>query len=1304
MHNQLKSMSRAALLLLCTAALFASTTASTAFAGEFGSGGFAAGQLANPNGIGLNEESGDVYIADRENNRIAQFTAAGQFVRAWGWGVADGKTAAFQECTATCFAGLAGGGAGQLGHSGGGLAVDNSLGLAHGNVYVEDIANSRVDEFTSEGEFILAFGHEVNATTHGDVCLVDETCQAGTTGPADGEFEPLSPRSVAVDSSGLVYVGDRNRVQKFSAAGAFVEAVPLPGTGNIAGVTVDSVGDLYVLGTEVGGVHKFDPSGSELGEPRQASAVAYSTTIAVGPANELYAFESASEHINMYAPGGEQKLSVPENGASRFSAASPGMAFDSGSDSLYLAYPATVVVNTLPPVEMPFVLPGSETTSEVGPNSAILEAAVNAEGPGETTYHFEYGTTLTYGSSTPSEALSGGAFEDQHFKTRLEGLLAGVTYHFRIVVSGPHGTVTGSGETFTTLPPVLIDGEATSNVTATSANLIAELDPLGAATGYHFEYGPTSSYGTSVPVPDANAGSGISDMTEVATIEGLAPDTTYHYRVVAHNGNGAGLVEGADHQFTTQSATPAGLPDGRAWEMVSPPDKHGVLLESMSEEGSVIQAAASGSALAYIATAPITSSPAGSRSLTYSQVLSRRSAPGVWSTQDIATPHEAVTGYVAGNLSEYRLFSDELTAGLVEPVGGTPLPPLAPSSERTPYLREAGGAYVPLVTAQNVPEGVKFGGYLEAGLNVESVEALTGDSDMSDVVLSSPAQLTPDGVATPGVDSLYVDSRTEGGGEKPELVSVLPNSSPAAAEGAGARLGVEDKLERNAITTDGNRVVFETKTAENQVHLYVRDRGLKKTVRLDVPAEGIEPSSGEPQYQDANGDASLVFFTDSQRLTTDSTAAAGHSDLYVCEVHVEASALECGLKDVTVPVTGGEPADVLGSTLGTGENGNIVYFVANGALTVGSARGDCEGGVHHNATPPPLGQSCNLYRHDVAAGTTELVASLSNRDAGDWETVNSDLADMVSHVSANGRYLVFMSQRSLTGYDNKDARSGEPDEEVYLFDGATDELHCVSCNPTGARPTGVFDTPEFPGLLVDRPGIWWGDWLAGSIPGWTSVDKLHALYQPRVLFDSGRMFFDSPNALVPRDGNSQEDVYEYEPPGGEGQPADNSCTTVSSTYSEKSGGCVSLISSGTSSEESAFLDASENGNDVFFLTASKLVSTDVDNALDVYDAHVCSAEAPCAPAPPPPPPACSGDACQNPVAPPGETTPGSLTFHGPGNLTAPGVVRQKAKPLTRTQKLAKALRACHQVAGRARRAKCEKAARKKFGLTRKRTK
>src|SRR6202035_1569749 len=95
------------------------------------------------------------------------------------------------------------------------------------------------------------------------------------------------------------------------------------------------------------------------------------------------------------------------------------------------------------------------------------------------------------------------------------------------------------------------------------------------------------------------------------------------------------------------------------------------------------------------------------------------------------------------------------------------------------------------------------------------------------------------------------------------------------------------------------------------------------------------------------------------------------------------------------------------------------------------------------------------------------------------------------------------------------------------------------------------------------------------------------------------------DALVAQDINNNQDVYTLEPPGV------GDCTSASSSYVQSSARLLSLISSGRAAGESACLDASETGNDVFFLTAEQLVKKDVDTALDVYDAHVCSSEAPC---------------------------------------------------------------------------------------------
>jgi hypothetical protein len=251
-----------------------------------------------------------------------------------------------------------------------------------------------------------------------------------------------------------------------------------------------------------------------------------------------------------------------------------------------------------------------------------------------------------------------------------------------------------------------------------------------------------------------------------------------------------------------------------------------------------------------------------------------------------------------------------------------------------------------------------------------------------------------------------------------------------------------------------------------------------------------------------------------------------------------------------------------------------------------------------------------------------------------------------------------MSERSLTGYDNRDVNSGEPDEEVCLYDEATNHLVCVSCNPTGARPAGVLD--EERKLLSDKEGEWGGRWLAADILPWEWARESSPpvnTSQPRYLSNEGRLFFNSFDSLVPQDTNGKADVYEYEP---EGLPANSSytCTASSATHSGESGGCVSLISSGTSGEESTFMDASgkgpggEESEDVFFLTASRLVSQDVDTSFDVYDAHVCSSAAPCVTTPVSPPPCSSGDACKAAPSPQPAIfgAPASATFSGAGNL------------------------------------------------------
>jgi hypothetical protein len=390
-----------------------------------------------------------------------------------------------------------------------------------------------------------------------------------------------------------------------------------------------------------------------------------------------------------------------------------------------------------------------------------------------------------------------------------------------------------------------------------------------------------------------------------------------------------------------------------------------------------------------------------------------------------------------------------------------------------------------------------------------------------------------------------------------------------------------------------------------------------------------------------------------------------------------------------------------GLRVSTSEDGSWTYVASGSVLAPGAIPGECGSGGAEK------GGLCNLYvSHD---GVTKLIAVVPNEDQKDWtgESNGKGLNARTSRVSPDGRWFAFMSDRSLTGYDNLDAVSGKPDEEVYLYHAPEDfaseagRLVCASCDPTGARPVGV-EYSKLNERLVGGNAVWEpNQWIAANIPGWTPNQLEHSLYQSRYLSDSGRLFFNSSDALVPQDVNGNEDVYEYEPPGVGG------CTTASARFSERSDGCGGLISSGQSDGESAFLDASGNGGDVFFLTGSKLVSEDYDTALDVYDAHECNPQGPCFPASVAVPPPCgTGDACKAAPSPQPAIfgAPASATFAGTGNASAqePGPV-VKAKSLTRAQKLARALKACQSKKSKRRRV-CERQARARYAARASRTK
>jgi DNA-binding beta-propeller fold protein YncE len=868
--------------------------------------------------------------------------------------------------------------------------------------------------------------------------------------------------------------------------------------------------------------------------------------------------------------------------------------------------------------------------------------------------------------------------------------------------------------------PPQIDTVSFTDVSPTATVLETKIDPHGADTHYFFQYGtvdcaasPSECTDVPLPPPGQDIGMGFGHVSESVEIRGLAPATSYFYRVVAANEHGEAQASQTVHTFTTLAGAFEGLIDGRGWELVSPPEKHGASAQPIGQ-GQTVQAAVDGSGIAYATDAPIETEPEGSRSPERTPVLSTRTAHG-WTSREIITPHEKGEGIQSG-LEEYRLFSPDLTLALLEPQPPNETesehPPLSPeASERTLYLRNnvvvpceitQTSCYQPLVTGKegfsNVPAETHFGGKLDTPAAAPDLHHVVFHSSVA--LTSSPA---------PG-GGLY-----EWGAEQPlKLVSMLPDGTAPAEVALGAHTEESRSLvARSAISTNGSRVYWTAEFPEaetNVSHLYMRDTRTEKTVQIDASQGVPSPTPEEVEkfarvrYQAASADGSRVFFTDTYPLTPESTLEpieSGPADLYVCEFATPEKD-ECKLKDLTADAGFNENAEVVGIMLGASEDGSYVYFVADGVLApellaAGARPGNC--GASPGAETE--GGTCYLYVEHHNGSEWEpprYIATLSQEDSPDWALGHEELDHLTARVSPHGRYLAFMSNRRLTGYDNEDAAGGTTqDEEVFVYDAREQRLTCASCNASGARPSGVYDktrSGEGAGLLVDRVGAWQelpdeeegrgkrlvDHHLAASIPGWTGIGAGSALYQSNYLNDEGRLFFNAADSLVLADKNHKEDVYEYEPAGV------GSCRAAS--------GCVALISSGESEREAAFLDASSSGNDAFFITSQALVAADHDTSFDVYDARVGGESHSTTPSR-----ACEELFTCRPVSQTAVSFPTPPTAApGTGNRAVNvGVLHAKKKALTARQKLAKALAECrHRYRNRHKRAACERAARRRY--------
>jgi hypothetical protein len=948
--------------------------------------------------------------------------------------------------------------------------------------------------------------------------------------------------------------------------------------------------------------------------------------------------------------------------------------------------------------------------------------------------------------------LSGSALVP--VRAEVKGLAPGSAYHFRLAVANANTAVDvdGGDGSFVTTGPGLF-GEGVVEAAATSAMITAGIDPNGEDTGFVVQYLTEAAFQANSPgerfagaqqapvsgerevpvtitgIGNLKAGShfvteagtsagafgsgerisgpGIPAGTTIESLQspselklskpasetkkgvaltatgprpvsqllsGLSPNTAYRFRFRATNAGG--VTTGAGAKFTTDAlpgelqAEEVGcanvslrqgfaalLPDCRAYEMVSPPTKLGEViapeplggtcpslgcLPGSGERMRPMQSAPDGGSVVYSGQ-PFSAGLSGGQN-TY---LSGRGGPG-WSL-DALNPLAAV--------GTWEAFSEDLSRGVFVQ-SGIALAPSAPTrggkAFANLYLRDAAGALTPLITEE--PPNRSPGGPGELKVRYAAANAGTATSEaFTHIAFEANDALTGPAVHAPAAPPLTAGGQCLGSpcdlyewsGGQLSLVNVAPGNGAAlgrAAIGGGRLLersaGHEVPALDNAISADGSRVFW---SSEETGHVYVRVNGLET---LEVPGPGTceasEPSASRACFLTASAEGAEVLLSNGQLFGLNGAGSA-----YVLR------------GDLTEGEGGFEGYLASGE-----EEGRVarVYF-ADPKILPGAAAN-----VAGEKAKELVGRVNLYYWH---AGTTSFIASLPGTDNvgeffGDWRAPR---ADRTAQATGDGRYLTFMSTASLSGYDNSCRQlngAREKCSEVFEYAAETGVLGCPSCNPSGQPPLGPSNLARLS--------------VVASAPDFRQPNNLPPT-------GNGRLFFESQDSLVSQDTNGHiQDVYEWEP-GGVGGCAEPA-------------GCVRLISSGSSPNDSMFMDASATGDDAFFITRQQLLSRDKDGQLDLYDARVGGGLGEEAPG------VCSGEGCRGSlVSAPVSLVTGSILFNGPGNVafSAPPVSPSSSsvvgsRGLTRAQKFARALRVCAEQPRR-KRGSCRARAMRRYGPT-----
>jgi hypothetical protein len=320
-----------------------------------------------------------------------------------------------------------------------------------------------------------------------------------------------------------------------------------------------------------------------------------------GPDTEALYSLSESFGIQQFGPANAAGLTAPPSAVDDTHATNPalerpqGLSLDEATGRLY-ATAFGVSANNLgkgvyvfgetgpPPVVSLDSLSGKTT------HSVIAHATINPNGPPDASYRFEYSTDGVKWTQTPTKLL-GHQESPQAVEETIDppplGLLPNTEYQVRLVVQRRlAAAITTEALSFKTDPakPV-VETIASPIRSTTTAQLQGRVDPNGLATAYHFEYGNQGPCDANpcTATPDKAAGSGSETELAAENIEGLEPNTTYHYRIVADNAAPGAASAGEDETVSTR-ASDAPLTHGhfpgppgsdRAYELVSLPDSGG---------------------------------------------------------------------------------------------------------------------------------------------------------------------------------------------------------------------------------------------------------------------------------------------------------------------------------------------------------------------------------------------------------------------------------------------------------------------------------------------------------------------------------------------------------------------------------------------------------------------------------------------------------------------------------------------------------------------------------------------------------